>query len=265
MIPAVALALPAPSILTYNQKQTWIAVWQVFPIWIEISQQILSFVVSRLFSPELHISRTRQSSKLQKIRALRIAYIFAMVVVGVTRIATFSISLTSKMFPAMFAPEYRGILDPSNVFRTAFTSPSNKLSFVGEGAFQLLQHDEICGSVALLVWSATLLVKKYNESQAFNLQAGLKMLAAGIGLIVGVPRPWCLHCVTQCALRFRCANAGTNDRLLLGRVAAQQRSCGRGTNWCSTRTSSTIRNLAESSWYGLKRGFVTLSAAQRYA
>ena len=198
LIPAVALALPAPAILIYNQKQTWIAVWQVFPIWMEISQQSLSFVISRLFSLESHVSQIRRSSNLKTIRALRVVYIFAMVVTGVTRITAFSIALASKLFPAMFAPEYRGILDPSNVFLTASISPSKKMSYVGEGAFQLLQYDEICGSVALLVWSGVLLVKKYDEFGLFNLRAGLKMIAAAIGLIVGVSSPGVFFCHSMC-------------------------------------------------------------------
>ena len=187
LVPAVALALPAPSVLTSGQKQTWLAAWQVFPVWMEISQQSLALVVSMLWSSSPPAHQNRQGSSVQSLRALRTAYIFALVFAGVTRIATISISLTSKLFPAIFAPEFRGVLDPSNIFLPASLFPSKKMTFVGEGALQLLQYDEICGSLALVIWSTVLLVKKYSEFHSFDIRAALKLLGAATGLIVSVP------------------------------------------------------------------------------
>ena len=184
LVPAISLALPAPSILTYDQKQTWLAVWQVFPIWVEISQQSLSQIVPMLWGSSPPAHQNRKGSNIQSLRALRTAYIFALGFAGVTRIATISISLTSKLFPAIFAPEFRGVLDPSNIFLPASLLPSRKMTFVGEGALQLLQYDEICGSLALVLWSAVLLVRKYSEFHSFDIRAALKFLGAVTGLIV---------------------------------------------------------------------------------
>lgn len=187
LVPAVALALPAPSILTYGQKQTWLAAWQVFPVWMEISQQSLSLLVSMLWGSNSPAHQDRKGTNIHSICALRRAYVFALVFAGVTRIATISISLTSILFPAIFAPEFRGVLDPSNIFLPASLLPSKKMTFVGEGALQLLQWDEICGSLALIVWSAALLVKKYSEVHSFDTGAALKLLGAATGLIVSIP------------------------------------------------------------------------------
>lgn len=194
LVPAVALALPAPSILSYSQKQSWIAAWQVFPIWMEISQQILSFVIPKLSSSSSTKRQSQRYSSLDTIRALRVVYVFALVVVGVTHITTFAISITSKLFPAIFTPEFRGVLDPTKVSLPASPFPLKKITSLGKGAFQLLQYDEICGSAALLVWSAALLVKKYNEIQCFGFGAALKMLAATVGLTVSIPNPRILVC-----------------------------------------------------------------------
>ena len=201
LVPAVALALPAPSVLTYAQKQTWLAAWQVFPVLMEISQESLSMAVPLIWGSRLPTNQKSKDSNIS-IRALRMAYTFALAFAGVTRIATISISLSSKLFPAIFAPEFRGIFNPSNVFLPASLLPSKKMTFVGEGALQLLQYDEICGSLALVIWSAALLVKKYSEFHSFDIRAALKLLGAATGLIVSVTAFEIPNCLLLGSLLF---------------------------------------------------------------
>ena len=83
----------------------------------------------------------------------------------------------------MFAPEFRGIFNPSNVFQPASLLPSKKMGFVGEGAFQLLQYDEMCGSTALLVWSAALLANKYAETRPISLWTVVRLFASSAILV----------------------------------------------------------------------------------
>ena len=68
---AVMLALPAPSILTYDQKQNWIAAWQVFPLWVEISQEIIAFLFATIGGSVPKSSRNRQSRDKQTIKVSR--------------------------------------------------------------------------------------------------------------------------------------------------------------------------------------------------
>ena len=67
-IPAVMLALPAPSILTYDQKQNWIAAWQVFPLWVEISQEIIAFTIATIGGSVPKSSQNRQNRDKQTIK-----------------------------------------------------------------------------------------------------------------------------------------------------------------------------------------------------
>ena len=152
-LPSVLLALPAPSVLTYDQKQTFIAIWQVFPIWVEALQLVLPFLVSTLLQGT---PKTRTSPPRQTMWALRLVYAFALAAAGITRVTTIMLSLTSKLFPALFAPEYRGVLDPSRVFVVESFFPSKKMKSIGEGAGQFLQYDEMTGSAALVIWSIAL-------------------------------------------------------------------------------------------------------------
>lgn len=52
------------------------------------------------------------------------------------------------------------------------------MGFVGEGALQLLQYDEMCGSTALLVWSAALLANKYAETRPIYVWSVVRLFAA---------------------------------------------------------------------------------------
>lgn len=183
IVPAVALALPAPSILTYDQKQNWIAAWQVFPIWVEVLQETFSFLFAKLSSSRPQSSQPSRDLDIQTIKALRMVYIFVLIIAGITRITTLSLSLTSVLFPSIFTPEHRGVLNPSNVFQPASISPSKMMASVGEGAAQLLLYDEVCGSAALLVWSIALLVTKYSETRPLCLATTAKILASSAVLV----------------------------------------------------------------------------------
>ena len=183
IVPAVALALPAPSILTYDQKQNWIAAWQLFPIWLEVLQQTLSFLFAKLLGSGPKSSQIPRGLDNQTMKALRMVYVFVLIIAGITKITTLSLSLTSVLFPSIFTPEYRGVLIPSNVFKPASISPSKMMASVGEGATQTLLYDEACGSVALLVWSMALLLKKHSETRPLCLSTTTKILASSAILV----------------------------------------------------------------------------------
>ena len=72
-IPAIMLALPAPSIQTYSQKQIWLAAWQVFPVYFEIVQGCISFVIARFEPPTTTLSHTQPMRNGQTIDGLRVS------------------------------------------------------------------------------------------------------------------------------------------------------------------------------------------------
>ena len=183
IVPAVFLALPAPSILTYDQKQNWMAAWQVFPVWVEILQETFSFLFANLSGSRPNSSQASRDLDKQTIKSLRLVYISVLIIAGITRITTFSLSLTSVLFPALFTPEYRGVFNPSKVFWPASISPTKMMSSIGEGVAQLLWYDDFCGSVALLVWSMALFVTKYSETRPLFLSTTAKLLAYSAVLV----------------------------------------------------------------------------------
>ncbi len=149
--PTILAALPAPSVISYEKKQLFIAIWQAFPLWVGICQIVLP-VLRSLFIDDVTPKRTNK----QIIDSMRRIYATMLVVAIVTRISTWTISISAILFPGIFAPEVGNLLKPSNVFGPAAATPSVKMPSLAAGSFQLLQYDEMIGGAAMVLWSASL-------------------------------------------------------------------------------------------------------------
>jgi len=184
VLPAVLLSLPAPSVLTFDQKQTFIAFWQMFPIWFEILQHVFSFVFGKLLQGTLKSPTSSHKSDWRAMEALRSVYIFVLAIAGVTHVTTVMLSVTSMLFPALFAPQFRGELDPSNVFLTQSFFASKPVSSIGAGAFQLLQYDDMVGSIALQLWAVALYLNTSLRTSKLDSWTAIKVFSAFVASTV---------------------------------------------------------------------------------
>ena len=195
-IPAILLSLPAPSVLTFDRKQTFIATWQAFPLWVELLQQVLSWVLAQMPRYMHWMSPNPSQRTIAKtMGALRLVYVLVLAVAGITRISLITLCLTSKLFPALFAPDFRGILDPSKVLIPQSFLSSTKMPSIGAGAFQLLQYDEMIGSTALVLWSVALYANTYKSTANIDGMMISKMLLALVAA-------WSLFGGCGCAVCF---------------------------------------------------------------
>ena len=153
IIPAILLALPAPSTIAYETKQLYMAIWQIFPITTGVLQIVLSTVRS-LLTKKVAVEKTARHN----IDHMRTVYTTILVVAFVTRISTWTISISALLFPSIFAAEVGTILKPSSVFFPAAATPSTRMPSIAAASFQLLQYDEIVGSTAMLLWSTCLYI-----------------------------------------------------------------------------------------------------------
>ncbi len=163
VLPTILVALPAPSVLTFDRKQIFIAVWQFFPIWVELVQQIMPFVMSGLGINAGKSSTLKTGPNAQWLRTMRAVYIFLLSTAGITHLSTITLMAVSKFFPGLFASEYVGIFNPSQVFLPQSITASIRMPSLGDGAFLLLQYDFIVGSVALSVWASALYINTYRK------------------------------------------------------------------------------------------------------
>ncbi|KAI4185926.1 MAG: hypothetical protein L6R41_003823 [Letrouitia leprolyta] len=147
------MALPAPSVVSYERKQLFIAIWQVFPIWIALLQQIIPYL-RRCFMKTFIIEN--EVYKRRTIGTMRTAYMTMLTVATVTRVSAWTVPISSFLFPSIFAPDAVNSLTPSSVFKPAAVTASVKMPSLAASSILFLQHDEIVGSAAVVIWSLAL-------------------------------------------------------------------------------------------------------------
>ena len=168
VLPSILMSLPAPSLLSYEQKQTYIAIWQMFPVWVSLIQIALPYVI-----PKPTKTSSTKSLGLQELHAMRILYVGLLIIAAYGQAATAMLMATSSFFPDLFASEFKGVFNPSKVFLPAAVSPSIKMPAIGSGTHLLLQYDELVGSGAVVLWSTALFMIVYRKCRSAQSEASL--------------------------------------------------------------------------------------------
>lgn len=179
VVPAVVLSLPAPSMQSYESKQTWIAIWQAFPLWVSGSQQVVKRCIQSMWPQGYRMTDSTSPT------TLRVVYGFLLVCAGVTQVATVTLSLTSLLFPGIFASEYVGVLNPQRIAVPVALTPSTKMASVGSGSFMFLQYDEMVGSAAVLLWATFMFANSKSADQTLGDWGGLAARIAFLTALTG--------------------------------------------------------------------------------
>ncbi|KAL8925280.1 MAG: hypothetical protein Q9208_003570 [Pyrenodesmia sp. 3 TL-2023] len=153
VLPAALMALPAPTVVSHERKQVFVAMWQPFPIWVGILQELFPLLWRSLFG-EAAVERTRN----QTINSMRTVYGILLGFALVTRVSAWTISISSVLFPSIFAADTVHLLNPSSVFRPLAASPLVKMFSIAAGGLQFLQYDDMVGGLACVFWSTALYV-----------------------------------------------------------------------------------------------------------
>ncbi|KAL8934036.1 MAG: hypothetical protein Q9216_006103 [Gyalolechia sp. 2 TL-2023] len=175
------MALPAPSIVSYERKQLFIAIWQLFPVWVGILQQIIPFV--RRYFMENGIVEY-EGSKRRTFGNMRTLYTLILAAATITRVSAWTIFISSVLFPSLFAPEVVNFLTPSAVFKPAGMTASVKMPSIAAGSFQFLQYDEMVGGAAIVLWSAVLYLNVANKKTIGD-WVSLVIKGTGIATVAG--------------------------------------------------------------------------------
>lgn len=191
VIPAIIMCLPAPSAIGFERKQNWMAVWQPFPVWVAIFQAVLPYLM-----PVLGLGQKASStpSSKQSLKSLRPLYIGLIIVAGIGQVSTITLVATSKWFPSLFAPKFRGVFNPSQVFLPAAVTPSAQMSTIGSGVHLFLQYDETVGSTAMAIFTTVMYALKYQTSKRSANVASLVAQGLAIATLTG-PLGYAVACI----------------------------------------------------------------------
>ncbi|KAI0836877.1 hypothetical protein F5Y06DRAFT_272502 [Hypoxylon sp. FL0890] len=141
VVPAIAMGIPSPGIVSNNFQQWAVVTWNVFPLTV----MVLFKVSAGTGSPSdrghghdngLHSVRTTY--------AVTLAFSFAM------HVAIVSLSIITVLFPAIFDPSYRQYFSPASLFIPPLSVEPTKT--VGDGIRSFFLWDQVGGyGVVLLV------------------------------------------------------------------------------------------------------------------
>lgn len=165
ILPTVLMSLPAPSVINFDQKQIFMAIWQMFPLWVAVLQTILPHLI--VTSTKSQVTTASQIHK-NELRSLRRLYVILLVVAGIGQVSTFTLLATFKWFPGLFASEFTGVINSTNVFVPRAMSPSTKMPSIGAGAHILLQYDELIGSISMALFTTVLYIHIYRITKVYN-------------------------------------------------------------------------------------------------
>ena len=156
VLPSILMLLPAPSIIDHDLKQWLMTFWQLFPVWVSLVQGVVPYLLPG------HGEASRAPAT-RTLRSMRVLYALLLTTAGIAQVSTLTLIATSKFFPGLFAPEFVGVFNPSNVFLPAAVSPSTKMPSIGRGALLLLQYDHFVGSTSMALWSTVLFINTYRK------------------------------------------------------------------------------------------------------
>lgn len=165
IVPAILLTLPAPSIISFDEKQYFMAVWQTFPIWVEFLQWSISLLHRIFMSSKAKRIVTSETPDTQWYATLRAVYVSILAIAGSTHIMTVTLLAALKIFPDLFAAKFDGMLSPSAVFWPTAFSSSTKMTSIGSAALLQLQFDEIIGSAAVALWATVLFARELRKNK----------------------------------------------------------------------------------------------------
>lgn len=171
-LPSLAMLLPAPSIVTFDQKQLLIALWQPWPVYVSLLIT-LAFLMS---------SQPARKTPLHQYRkSLDTVYNFAFTHAAIGHVLAWTVSLATLLQPAISFMPYTHSLHPGQVFLpdNPFKNHVPRIENVGDGVHKFLQWDNVVGSAAVLFWAASV-----NALARFKIQGRIGWL----GLFVKIAR-----------------------------------------------------------------------------
>lgn len=148
----VAMALPSTgssALVSPAAQQVAIAGWNIFPIFIALSQSLFQALFSIYGSSAEKSQPTATLSRETAFSAIRPTYAFSVLISFASHIATLAITFSTVLFPTLFSLSAIESLHPTRIFNLPLSHA--QVSSLGTGAIQFMQWDLLVGFAAVLI------------------------------------------------------------------------------------------------------------------
>lgn len=182
IVPSVVMCLAAPTTISFETKETWTAIQQGWPLWIYISQHLLTFLVQ--VASEHDTGFEDEDIDLIR-RRLRLAYGFGILSSASGHLISWFLSILAYVFPIIFNSSFANTIQPFKIFLPEPPFPPTKANTLGDGALWFLQWDLLIGSTSALLWALTLRTTAKREEATVPQLLGYSLIAGAIALVAG--------------------------------------------------------------------------------
>lgn len=153
-LPSLLMCLPAPTVVSFDTKQTWTAIQQGWSLWIGLTQFVLTVIALTVDQRASILSES--SKKSQSMGYLRLAYAFSIMSSAASHLAPLTLSLLAYVFPVLFSTTYLPQLQPGRIFVPVVPFGQPQVKTLADGALWFLQWDIVVGVSSALVWGVSL-------------------------------------------------------------------------------------------------------------
>lgn len=182
-IPSAVMALPAPSILSFQAKQNWIAIQQGWPLWIFLAQKTLEALATQTDS--MVVMRTEKQKRLETVKYMRRAYLFALSSSAFAHLAYTGLALAAYFTPELLSTKLQVQLNVDNYIIPPNPFSDVKATTLPNAALWFLQWDLIIGTLVTMIWGVAVLLQSQGKIDDLGawfsalLRYGVTALAVG--------------------------------------------------------------------------------------
>ena len=157
VFPICLVALPAPSVVSVVFKQTAIAWYQQWNLYIAFTHFLLATTRRQVYPPPEAIDLERSTMLLRSV------YGFVFIMGALPHMIVMVLSCTAGFWPSLFAKGTARVLHPRNLLTV--TSPFSRVKArdLAQGIQWLIQWDHVIGTASMIVWATTLYMRTKQE------------------------------------------------------------------------------------------------------
>ncbi|KAI0892648.1 hypothetical protein F4806DRAFT_499762 [Annulohypoxylon nitens] len=143
LLPAAAMAIPAPTRLTYDSKQVALVLWNIFPLLVFAFQASLNAVIPKKVTvTESSKTRGKPEAK-QHLASTRWMYATAFVFSFASHISILAVSISTVWLPMLWQESYIADLSPVRLFIPPLSLTVGQT--VGDGVQSFMMWDQVFG------------------------------------------------------------------------------------------------------------------------
>lgn len=148
IVPTVLISLPSPELISTKRRQSFLAIWQLFPIYVTIWQYVLAF-----FTRISYLGREQTSpNPVSRLEYTRGVYRNILMLTSVFHFIPIAYMFSPGVRSTFSGTVEVGSIDLKTVFVPMSAFSPRQIESVAEGCQIFLQYDMYCAFGAMLLW-----------------------------------------------------------------------------------------------------------------